>query len=518
MSQLQTYNGMDTIATFELWTVLEKLLAENKPAKDIYEFSLRLQQPALYAMMRGVLVDREEIGKLREKFEAECKQLEATMDFITKSLKMGVINFASPVQVKWLFSCLGAEIESTDIEAMEKVTKAHPDLSPVVNIIRSWRDRAKMISVLKDNIFDQDDRCRTTYKIGGTVTGRWSSSKNCLWTGMNMQNIKREEDEDKVGHASIRSMFIADPGKKFCNMDLERADSWGVGLEVFKCTGDDSYLNACASQDLHTYVSRLVWPDLGWTGDFDHDVAIAEQFFYRQYDYRFMSKKGGHGSNYLGKPWTLAHQMKIAVWVAERFQKAYFRAFPGIPQWQKIKARELQTTGQLINLFGRPRNFHDRLDSDATIREAIAYLGQSVTADSINKVIEKLWLLMALRPDLGIEFLAQVHDSCLIQYPEEKEQEIMAILPSFLSIPITVQSPSGHVRTEAIPMEYSVGWNWAKVNKKNPAANPDGLKKLKSGRADERQRQRNPETKEANFMDRRVSSILGNNAEPIPVS
>lgn len=507
MSLLQRYNCLDTIATFRLWEQFEPLLEAKPPARISYNISCAMQAPLLYMMLRGLLVDQQSVEQLRLQFEAELTQLEATLDSLTQPLGIGSINIASPDQITFLFECLGEELSGTGREALEQLRKAELDLAPICNIILAYRDRAKMLQVLQPSLFDADGRVRTFYKVAGTVTKRLSSSKNALWGGMNMQNIKREEEESKVGHASIRSVFVADPGKKYMNVDLERADSWAVGLEVFKNTGEAFYLNACASSDLHTYVSRLVWPNLGWTGNLQEDVAIAEQYFYRQYDYRFMSKKGGHGSNYLGKARTLAIQMKIPVEVATNFQLAYFEAFPGIRSWQSIRIRELQQTASLHNLFGWRRNFHGRLDAGATQREAIGFLGQSVTAEVMNRALLKVWAITQQMPSLKLEILAQVHDSLLLQYDPQHEAETAAIIRQAMSVPISVTAPSGETQVHSIPLEISVGWNWAKRNKKSPKANPDGLVKLKEGSIDDRERQRWPLQKEPHFMDRRVRSV-----------
>jgi hypothetical protein len=321
---------------------------------------------------------------------------------------------------------------------------------------------------------------------------------------MNMQNIKQDEDESKTGHASIRSMFVADDGYKSFNIDLERADSWAVALEVFKATGDRKYLDACSAGDMHTYVSKLVWPDLGWTGDEEADTKIAKQYFYRQHSYRFMSKKLQHGGNYLGKPRTLAIQMKIPVALAQAGHDSYFGEFPAIPTWHAIKKKELQTTGSLTNLFGRKRNFHGRLDADSTLREAIAYLGQSVTAEVINRAFLRLWAIQCQMPWYDLQLLAQVHDSMFGQYLAQFDQaEVIPLLTHVMQIPITVTSPQGKTITVCIPLEASTGWNWAG----HSPANPDGQIKFKPGKLDDRQRQRPAPQTQLRLMDRRLSSL-----------
>lgn len=521
MSNLQLYNAKDTIATLRLWRKIEAKLQSNPAAQTTYQIAQALQAPLLYAMFRGVLVDQAQASSLRTQFQEECKHLEWALDRITRKLKMGCINMASSHQLRWLFACLNANLPapsnyktkaktSVDAGALEKVRIAEPDLAPIIDIVLAWRDRAKMNAVLNPSLLSKDGRMHTFYKVFGTDTGRLASSQDMfsfkrkkIRSGMNMQNIKRDEDESKVGHASIRSMFIADPGMKFANIDLDRADSWIVALEVFAATGNRKYLDACASFDLHTYVSRLVWPDLAWTGNPEMDIEIAEGFFYRQYDYRFMSKKLQHGSNYLGKARTLAIQMKIPTALAEAGQHAYFKAFPAIRKWQHLKARELQTEGVLTNILGRRRTFHGRLDSDQTLRKAIAFLGQSGTAEVINRALLRLWAIQVQMPDLGLEFLAQVHDSILFQYPADLEQEALETALKVMSIPITVTAPNGQTVTASIPLGAKVGWNWAN----HSASNPDGLVKFKPGKTDDRKRTRWPKTGSQSQLTRRLSSV-----------
>lgn len=523
MSLLQQYNGHDTIATWQLWDDFRKRLDADPATAAQYAVEKAVMAPAMYAMTRGILVDQEIMAELRTKFEAENKAYEAVLDFITRGLKMGVINIASPQQKIWLFECLGAKIPhkydpkvgksrpTTDRDALEKIAKTDPELTPICNIIMAWQNRNKMLGVLQPELIDYDGRMRTGYKVASTVTDRWSSGKNCLWTGMNMQNVKRDEDEEEVGHASIRSMFVADPGFKFLNVDLKGADTWAVALEVFAVAGERLLLQALRTGDVHTQVAKMVWPDLGWTGDPAADKKIAEQFFYRQYDYRFMCKKGGHGSNYLGTPAALALQMKIAKYIAEIFQAKYFKAFPGIPKWQRQRIKELQTTATLTNRFGRTRRFHKRLDDNKTHKEAIAFLGQSVTAGTINRALIRVWAIQLTMPWLDIQFLAQVHDSLLIQFPEELEHVVVPIILEVMKVPISAVSPDGETETISIPLDAQTGWNWAKQgwNKelKKVTTNLDGLRDYKPGQPDERKRLKTPVVQKPRFMDRRLSGI-----------
>jgi hypothetical protein len=87
------------------------------------------------------------------------------------------------------------------------------------------------------------------------------------------------------------------------------------------------------------------------------------------------------------------------------------------------------------------------------------------------------------------ELLMQNHDSILVQYPEEQEDDIIPKIQDQLyhSIPLR------HDRMLTIPYGTKTGWNWGDFSK----SNPDGLKGYKPSD----QRTRSPEV---HFLDRKV--------------
>ena len=146
-----------------------------------------------------------------------------------------------------------------------------------------------------------------------------------------------------------------------------------------------------------------------------------------------MSKKGGHGTNYYGTPITMSRHLKVPKGIIDEFQRRYFGAYPAIgsydpkkhdprhklQNWHNAVFHQLQETGTLTTLFGRRRRFWGRPDDDATLREAIAYAPQSMTADEIDLGLLSLWR------SNRVQLLLQVHDSILFQYPEEQENVII---------------------------------------------------------------------------------------------
>jgi DNA polymerase I-like protein with 3'-5' exonuclease and polymerase domains len=471
-----TYNGLDICVTEEIRQALRPQL--DNVTTSTYEFSRALQAPVLEMMLRGLLVNQARRSSVITDFEARLKLLEENLMIILREGVglVGDFNWRSPAQLNTLLYDImnlpeqrkrnsnGIMARASGREQLEKLTQ-YIIAEPVVNHLLALRDLGKSLGFLKTGI-DPDGRMRTNINIAGTNTGRWSSSESDYGTGTNLQNVT----------SKLRSVFIADPGMKFCNMDLEQADSRNLGAlcwESFvESMGEDfagKYLDACEAGDLHTQVCKMCNPQLPWGTIKDRE--IADTIFYRGKSYRDASKVLGHGSNFLGQPVTMAKHTKFPVDSVRLFQANYFNAFPVIPKYHDNVAYQLANFASLTTLFGRRRFFFGRPQDAETLRAAVAYSPQSMTADEINTGILKLWRANK------VQLLIQVHDSILFQYPEELENEIVPWALETLKAPLKLSRGRDFV----VPTEAMTGWNWGYVNTdvNKGDLNPDGLKKWK---------------------------------------
>jgi DNA polymerase I len=487
---LWVYNGLDTMVTLE---VLNNITPQiDNVADNTYTLSRSLQAPILEMNMRGISVDVEQRSKVLHSYLADIQRLEAQLDTIINDGVGTSINWRSPKQLMDLLynvfqlpsvkkrNSNGAWAPTVDREALEKL-QYHFLASPIITHLLILRDLGKKVGVLKTEI-DPDGRMRTSYNIAGTTTGRLSSSLSDFGSGTNLQNIEQR----------LRSVFVADPGMKLANIDLEQADSRSVGAICWNLFNDGTYLDACESGDLHTTVSRMAWKNMDWGDDPKGYRAIADRIFYRQFSFRDMAKKLGHGTNYLGTPLTMHKNTRIETKVIEEFQRRYFEGFPAIKRWHEYVAAQIRDKGQLTSLFGRRRHFFGRRHDSSTLREAVAYEPQSMTADILNYGTLNLW-----RSNI-CQILLQVHDSLTIQYPEEQED---TILPKVLNA-LTIPTELNNGRTFVVPCDIKCGWNWADQEKNaqgEVTGNVDGLKKWKGN--DTRTRQGATTTK---LLDRRV--------------
>lgn len=464
----QVYNGLDCCVTAE---VLDQLLSQlDEHTGPTYEFSKALQGPALEMRLRGVLIDQQRKAEVIDEYHDKLEMLGRNLErIVLEGVGMAHFNWRSNAHLQALFyERLGIPVikkqgrPTVNREALERM-EAYTVAKPIVSHIKAMRDLGKKISVLRTDI-DPDGRMRTSYNIAGTNTGRFSSSFSEFGTGGNLQNVEE----------SLRSIFVADRGMKMAKFDAKSGESFCVGAKEWNLFKDGKYLDACETGEPHTAAARICWPELPWTGALKADKAIAEQPYYRHYTYRFMCKKLGHGSNYGGKPPTLAAQAKVPLDVVQDFQPKYFLAFPAHLMWQEWVRSQLLTKGVLVNLTGRKRWFFGRRNEDATFREAVAYDPQGSLADIVNRAMLNIWQANTAT------LLMHDHDALTFQYPEEMEDEIIPQLLEALVIPI----PLEHGRELRIPYDCKVGWNRGEYNEKT---NPDGLKDYQP--SDQRRRQ-----------------------------
>src|SRR5215469_15866025 len=484
----QVYCGLDCCVTLEVFEELQRL---RNASPAIYDFERALQAPYLDIMQRGFLVDTVARGRAIESLQKRIAHCREVLDEFAGAIWNAGLNPASYKQLQAFFfgamqlppiwiSVKGVRRISCNRESLEKIDEYYY-ARPFVQLILRIRDLAKQLDFFTIGI-DSDNRFRAGYNIAGTETGRPSSSENAFGTGGNAQNVAPH----------LRYVLVADPGMKMCVIDLEQVEARDVGY-FCGCLFDDwGFLDACESGDLHTNNAKRIWPELPWPGDPAGDRNIAEQIFYREFSYRDMAKRGSHLSNYMGTAWTASRSLKVPLKIMENFQARYCRggdgitpAFPVIPRYWQWVAQQLQTIGHLTTPFGRTRHFLGRPGDDATLREAIAFLPQSTTADRMNLGLWRVWKHLP-----QVQLLAQTYDSITFQFPEwENHDEIISKALDLIRVELV--APNG--RRYVVPGDAKVGWNWANVPSSKQLAqgahpNPLGLKKWKLGMVDDRMR------------------------------
>lgn len=490
------YNALDTTGTREVADTLLPLLVPS--TQHIYNFERALQNPAFSMMMKGVRIDTikraELVGQLKKELAREIKAISTMKGIVDvwdgRTLETGWCPEELGKRHKWpkgvpdedrkCERCHTPRIVSkpfepnstaqvfhliydlhkipkmknkkgeysVDDDVLERLGHKYSSIQHITEAIRDVRDKTKQLGSLNAKL-TPNNRYHSSFNVGAAWTGRFSSSKNPYMMGGNLQNWAERH----------RITLIPDEGMELAYLDLKQAES----NVVAHVSQDIAYIEAHRIGDVHTFVARLVWPELKWTGDLKQDKKIAkvnpQWDLAPGHDFRFQAKRIQHGSNFGLTPQGISMIAHIPLIEAKKAQANYFMAFPKIRVWQeqqaiKIRNHEHLTNrlGRTILLFGRPWDPH-------TIKQGLAFDPQSSVADILDLAMLRMWWDM---DPMQIELLAQVHDALLLQF-QRGRLDILKQAISYMQIPIPV-----HGRTMIIQPEIAVGMNWGKRSEDNP--------------------------------------------------
>lgn len=434
--QLWTYNCKDAVITFEVDEELQKTV-DAVGVRGPHDFQQRLFHPVLETMNRGVRVDL----KRRSDFAAELQLELSKRGELLRTVLGHEFNIASPKQMATLFYTdlkqkpnyskpkpgVKPSLTCND-EALEKIASREPMLRHLIRTIQEMRSLGVFFSTFISAPLDRDQRIRCSFNIGGTVTFRFSSSKNAFGSGLNLQNIPKggDEEESDLVLPNVRKIFVPDPGHTFFDIDLDSADLRIVVWES-DCKGMKDYFAA----GLKPYVEVAK--------EYYHDQTITKH--HRSYP---AFKSLCHGTNYLGTPQGIAPRIGLLVHEVDRIQKWYFGRFPEIRKWQDdLKA---QVTGRrwIQNVFGYKNYIFSRVEGNV-FNEAVAWIPQSTVGCLINRGYMNIYENFR-----DAQVLLQVHDSLAGQFPTHlgdwavrrivEECQVPLPYPEPLVIPVGVKT------------------------------------------------------------------------------
>lgn len=224
---------------------------------------------------------------------------------------------------------------------------------------------------------------------------------------------------------SIRRLVRPDPDFTLIDADYERADAQFVAWEA-----DEPELKHIFQTGLDIYVDEARWL-------YGPNVSLDPR------TQRQRLKSVCHAANYGGKERTLASTAGVTTAkMAEWLRRRWYGRFPGVPKWHKSVERRLRFERRITNVWGFRRIYME--DPDKVLPQALAWLGQSGVAVTINKA------MLNVRAIPDIQLLLQVHDSLVAQTPTSllseripRVKEAMRIIVPYtdpLIIPISIKT------------------------------------------------------------------------------
>jgi DNA polymerase I-like protein with 3'-5' exonuclease and polymerase domains len=485
------YCGLDSLIMFELREKISPMLNDNH--RTAYRYLQGIAQPALAMMLRGLPVDMAARNAAIDELVPRIRNLSgyerltqkngktkwalvddsAVLQRLARAIWGKPLNPNSSKQIaELLYGTLrlpeqyarskGGASVTVGFDALVKLRKEYPRAFFITTLLIRFSELVYQLDIIRKPI-DEDNHIRCSYNITGTETFRWSSSTSVFHTGTNLQNISKP----------LRNLFVPE-SEEFCifDTDLEQAESRTVAY----LSGDDNYIEACESGDLHTKVAAMIFgiPEV---------KDKAEEKYYKNMSFRDMSKRGGHGLNYGLTALSLARNMGIETAEAYRVYLGYLGgsldkksvermklleagleanvlgdlvefegAFPGIRKWHEWIEEQLATVSKLVTPFRFERTFWSRPEDSSTLREAIAHVPQSTIGTLLNIGLWRIYNELD-GPDLRIR--AQVHDSIVGEIRKSKLDELVPRVIDCMENPVPING-----RIMVIPSKVELGDNW----------------------------------------------------------
>lgn len=409
---LHGYNAHDVIYNARLYKDMMAQLPEE---------SLRLLDehlmPAANVLARmeetGVLVDQEELLRLRANLDDRCNESKTTM----AELVGRDINPNSWQQVaKALYGDLelpeplrGSKTDEHVLEALTTLPDKSEAATQFLTALQGYRKLDKMRGTYVKGIqkyLGEDGRLRAQFNLHTTVTGRLSSSKP------NMQNVPKHDEEAKP----IRQLYVASPGYTLVECDLSQAE-----LRVLAALSGDPNLIEALQGDPHAGTAAMIY------GCKVSEVTPAQRQIGKTCNFAVV-----YGAEAQKVATATKCSLAEAADIIQRLRAAYRVAM----EWFDQNVAESIARGYTITPFGRKRHFpyvpKYGPERAALIRELNNTPIQSTASDiclrAVTRIGEQIdWVLTRL--------LLTVHDSIMAETREDYREVARMMMAEMTKTP-----------------------------------------------------------------------------------
>jgi uracil-DNA glycosylase family 4 len=201
------YNALDCLRTFEVATVLRKLIVTMEQEPQWKEEKAK-NSLALRMMLRGIRVDQQrrsalalQLATAREQYASWFERMfPQSLSETSSETKW----YDSVYQQRDIFSeQFGLRLPlhrktgqpTFGKEALGTLTTRHPEFTRLFTALRDYRSLGVFFNTFVKAPLDPDGRMRCMFNTAGTETFRWSSSSNAFGRGTNLQNIPAGTEE-----------------------------------------------------------------------------------------------------------------------------------------------------------------------------------------------------------------------------------------------------------------------------------------------------------------------------------
>jgi DNA polymerase-1 len=483
------YNVLDT--WYMYWVkqqLVEELKAQPRIARVFSKLTMPAQRDLIDSEIRGAWIDVQRLNERTPIAEANLARIEQNIrdaaelptpeddrwPAVVKHLKSGdkripyKENFNASIFARWmLFDWLELPI----IERGKQKQDGLPgDPSMAEGILMGLRDKHPVVEGMLERVtaqkhlssffrpyaelYDEDHRIHTTFKLGGTVTGRLSSGKSDpdkisgtrgKMRGVNLQQVPRDP--------FIRGLFGAPPGWTFVESDYSQIELRIAALLANETTMKHIY---AIGGDIHMTTSMRVTglPESQVTKEIRKKVGkpVNFGFLYGMGPGKFIITAF---ENY-GSIFNMSE--------AQGARKAYFDLYPRLLPWHAKMRRLVNEYGRVQSPIGRIRHLPDIYSPDQGVRaeaerQAINSPVQGFASDlavlAMIEINRRFREIGAAANCLGL-----VHDAINYEIRDDWLFRCLPIIKDVMEDMDLVSRKFGTVVDIPIVADVSVGQHW----------------------------------------------------------
>lgn len=488
------YNILDTWYTYHIKKQLVKELAAQPRLENIfYNLTMKAQADLIPSEMRGIWIDvpllkerkpiaEKRLAEIEERIRAAAKLPEYGSDewphkILIRQLKSGTKtkrvdleeNFNASQFARWmLFDWCGLPIiergkpkddgSPGDPSMAEDVLKhlrdetKHPVLEPMLERVTAQKHLSSFFNPYEE-LYDEDHRIHTTFKLAGTVTGRLSSGKSDAdkisgsrgkLRGVNLQQVPRDP--------FIRGLFGAPSGWTFVEADYSQ-----IELRVAAFLADETNMKHiyATGGDIHaTTASRVSGIPISQLTKEDRKKGkpVNFGFLYGMGWRKFIETAF---SNY---------NILFSEAEAQAARIVYFDMFPKLIPWHNRQRRLVKEYGRVQSPIGRVRHLPDIYSPDQGVRA-------EAERQAINSPVQGFASDMAVSSMIDINYqfrkhniqgycLGLVHDAINFEIRNDELPRALPIIKTCMEDMNQIYKKFGAVIDIPIIADIALGKHW----------------------------------------------------------
>lgn len=397
-------------AVSAVWALYDEQLAEFAKLPKLQKIAREIDFPLIPILARmehrGIILDTAFLGEMNKELTADIGATEQAI--------FGLVgyefNIASPAQlgevlfVKLQLPTVGIKKGKTGYSTGQRELDKLRGLHPIVELIEKYRELNKLHNTYVEalpKLVDDQNRLHTTFNQDVTATGRLSS------TNPNLQNIPVRSDIGK----KIREAFVPAEGNVFVSADYSQFE---LRLAAF-LAGDKQMIEDFNSGiDIHAKTASDVYG------------VPLEQVSKNQ---RRDAKVINFGVLYGMSPHGLSAATGMSFGEAKKFIDEYFRLRAPIRRYIDATIVRAKNDGYVETYFGRRRPTPDVKSSNFIVRAAAERAAANMPIQGTEADLMKMAMIKVEQEidGFGVQVL-QIHDSILVECPEENSDKVKEIL------------------------------------------------------------------------------------------